>query len=68
MQRLRLLLRSTFSDGKKASAMWDYFRDKYKKDKKASKLPSGSAANGKSKWPYFETLSFLDKHNLERDR
>jgi len=66
--RSRLFTHQLFSDGKKASGKWDYFRDKYKKDKKSMKLPSGSAASGKTKWPYFEALAFLDQFNLERER
>lgn len=43
---------------------WKNMRDTYMRQKK--KLPTGSAASDKKKWPLMEHLSFLDTVEYER--
>ncbi|XP_075158410.1 transcription factor Adf-1-like [Haematobia irritans] len=40
---------------------WKNLRDTYKKTKQRLNMPSGSGAEVKRTWKYFENMSFLDK-------
>ena len=46
-------------DATEATKKWKSTRDEYIRQKK--KLPSGSSANKKVKWPHYESMSFMDE-------
>jgi hypothetical protein len=55
-----------FFIGKEYSKKWQLLRAGYRKRRHSLDAPSVSKAKKKKKWAYFEALSFLVPHMVER--